>query len=439
MPLPQAERAKQESPIIEEVSESAREQRYDENLVKAFVSVGVQLWLIRHVETGEMIFVDETEYEIAMGEAPPVQRTTVAPSTAPGAGPGPRPFVDLTVPDAEGSAESDPDFALSLPPVRERLTEDARGQWELVHQVVGPDELLTLTDDRAVYYGLARRVVADEQELMAFFGAAEIRRYPTAWSESLVRFLINPYVRGVLLVVFLVGLFIELAAPGVGVFGMASLVALAVLLGAPALVGMAQWWDVMLVIVGILLVLVELFLLPGVGLAGMAGAVCLLVGIVGSFVSGDLATGSGGQTQLVTGLLTTLLAFFASGIALWLIGRQAHGLPILRRAVLSATVTDGSGDAGRPTLLRAMAAREHALEGRAVGRAISELRPSGKAEFDGRIYDARSIGPFVGAGAAVRLIRETGFGLEVEPVEDGPGAGPAEAGDGPDDDGSRTE
>src|SRR5690606_34714401 len=78
--LPATERAKLESPLLDEVVDSARRNHYDENLVQSFVSVGVELWLIENGETGEKVFVDREEYRAAIGEEPPSELTSITPT-----------------------------------------------------------------------------------------------------------------------------------------------------------------------------------------------------------------------------------------------------------------------------------------------------------------------------------------------------------------------
>ncbi|MCH6552458.1 MAG: hypothetical protein IH804_10705, partial [Planctomycetes bacterium] len=250
-PIPTTERAKLESPILAEVIDSARRNHYDENLVQAFISVGVELWLIEHIATGDRIFVDEQEYRAVFGDAPPRQLTPVAPPAA--SGPDPvRPWFNTLIPPADaGSALSEQlkaeiEFQQQRPPARARLGSADRINWRPVAQVVSDDRLLTVKPSEAVYYGLAAARVASDAELQAYFGATALRRYDRSWSESLVRFLTDPWVRVVLIVILVVGFFIELAAPGLGVFGAAAAASLLLLVGAPWLAGMAGWWELLL-------------------------------------------------------------------------------------------------------------------------------------------------------------------------------------------------
>ena len=420
VPIPATERAKVESPILAEVIHSARRNHYDEKLVQAFVSVGVELWLIENVETGQQVFADRQEYRTVFGDDPPQELTPVAPPKPVAATTQVRPWFESVVPAPEAGGEPvDPlelkkqiELQQDLPSSRPRLTEADRGEWKPIKQVVSQDRLLVVYPAEAIYYGLASAVIATDDELKAYFGARTVKRYDRAWSESLVRFLTNPIVMGVLIAVFLIALFLELAAPGSSVFGATAVASLLILIGAPWLAGMAQWWEILLIALGLVLIAVEFFVIPGFGVAGIAGAACLLVGMVGTFVSGDVRTPAG-QSELMVGLAATFTALFAAGVAFWLIFRQLETIPVLSRFVLKTEVGESQHATGGG-LLEAISAAPGALEPGDVGLAETDLRPAGRANFEGRLVDVKSVGAYIDRSAPVRVVSVGRFVIEVE-------------------------
>jgi membrane-bound ClpP family serine protease len=422
-PIPVTERAKLESPILSEVIDSARRNHYDEKLVQAFVSVGVELWLIENKKTGERIFVDRREYEMVMGDEAPSELTRVAPPPQPATSTPVSPWFDTSLPPTQ-IEEPDPDDRETLqrqieleqdrPSSRRVLTEGDRGQWKSLRQVVSNDRLLVLKPSEASYYGLSAAIIANDEQLKAYFGAQTVVRYDQAWSESLVQFLTNPIVRGVLLVIFVITLLIELAAPGLGVFGATAGVALLVVIGAPWLTGMAQWWEIVLIAVGLGLIAVELFVIPGFGIAGVSGAGCVLVGLIGTFVSDDLSSPAG-QSDLLQGLTATLAALFAAGVAAWFLFRQIETLPLLGRFILKTELPPAvPGTSSVPGLLEAIGSPRLPLQAGDTGIAETDLRPSGRADFDGRLVDVKSIGAYIERGARLRVTAVGPFGIEVE-------------------------
>ncbi|MHC4219561.1 MAG: NfeD family protein [Planctomycetota bacterium] len=303
----------------------------------------------------------------------------------------------------------------SRPSSRTRLSAADRDRWQPIKQVVSTDRLLVLKPQDAGTYGLATAVIANDDQLKAYLGAQTLTRYDRAWSESLAQFLINPIVRGVLLVIFVICLLVELAAPGMGVFGATSGVALLIVIGAPWLAGMAQWWEILLIILGLGLIAVELFVIPGFGVAGIAGAACLLVGLVGTFISDDLSTPAG-QSDLVTGVAATFTSLLAAGIAAWLLFRQIETLPLLGRFILKAEVSEAGGEG--PGMLEAIGGTaERPLEAGSTGVAETDLRPAGRANFDGRLVDVKSIGDYIDRGTRVRVVTVGRFAIEVEEAE----------------------
>ncbi len=413
--LPQTERAKLESPLLAEVIDSARRNHYDENLVQGFISVGVELWLIENKDTGQRVFVDRSEYATLFGDEPPTTMTPVGapnltntaitpwwntlfdPPNPGGIASGPQ----LT----EQELQAEIEFQQTLPSSRQRLTADQGNQWKVIGQVLTDDRLLTLKANEASHYGLVAAVVANEKDLTDFFGASRVIWFNESWSEGLVRFLLNPWTRGALIVVCILALFVELAT-GSGVFALLSIIALLILIGAPALVGMTQWWDILFIGLGIILIGLELFVVPGVGFAGVAGVVILLIGLIGTFISGDVTTAET-QRGLWIGLITVFAALFASACGLWVISRYVHTLPLFDRAILRAEVGTGDGpDVSSQSKL--------VLKAGDTGTTETDLRPSGRAIFGNRPIDVSSAGEYIAQGTLVRVVDASGLTILVE-------------------------
>lgn len=414
-PLPPAERAKIESPVLAEVVDSARRNHYDETLVRAFVSAPDEVWLLEHHATGERIFVGRQEYRDAFGNDPPASRGGGA-SRAPVQWEGVAlPRVDLsfrrgnTGPSNAAERDKEVEFLQTRPPVREPLTPAAAQQWRVVTQVDGAEELLVVYAPEARAFGLAEGIVADDRELAAFFGATQVTRYEEHAGDTLVRFLTSWPMRLFLVVVLLVGFFVETAAPGIGWFGGAAAVALLLLLGAPMLAGITTWWPLLLVLVGGTLVVIEVLFIPGVGVVGFLGAACIVIGLVASFVTAPLST-SEGQSDLASGVLVVVAGSVIAGVGAWAILRVLPRSRLMNAAVLHATV----GTDTAPSAWRIPGATAAAIAVGARGTAATPLRPVGKVDFGGRIAEVQAIGGFIEAGRAVVVVRSTPYAVEVE-------------------------
>jgi membrane-bound serine protease (ClpP class) len=212
-------------------------------------------------------------------------------------------------------------------------------------------------------------------------------------------------VRLVLVAAMLVCFLIELGTPGFGVFGLTGAAILIALVAVPTIAGMAEWWELLLIAIGLGLVAVELLVLPGTGIAGFLGAACLLTGLVFAFVGRDLGSAES-QASLLTGFFATLGSFALAGGAIWVLLRTSRNLQLFRSIVVDATVSS-------PSAIDPPAARTVAEIGM-VGEAITDLRPAGRASFGDRLFDVRSRGEWIPRGAKVKIVDRDSLGPVVE-------------------------
>lgn len=453
--LPDAEREKMLGPLLAEVVSSARINGYDEMLVQGLVRRGVELWLVEHKETGQRLFVNEAQYRLAVGgvgEAgqnieinrsivPTVPSATgrnagplapISPSS-PDAQPGPGQTAPTAtdptklIPAAPGTSEElveEVNDALQLSgavSTRPDLTSAAHaGRYKVVEYVSDGHGLVVLKAPELLRYGVARASAMNDEEVKPYFGAASVTRIEPAWSEGMVRFLTHPLFRGLLIVVLLVSLFIEMTHPGATIPGIVAVVALLALVIPPALIDMASWWEILAIVVGLLLLAVEIFVLPGFGVCGVLGLVLLFGGIIGTFVGqgSGLFPNTPQQTRDLTwGLSTVFVALLASGVALSFLWRSLPNLPILKNLIHNEKVLgDGtSSETATDELLAAMDPRGggdvHVGD---TGITLSPLRPSGRAQFGDRVVDAHADSGMLLSGTSVKVVRIEGLRIVVD-------------------------
>lgn len=399
--LPATERAKIESPVLAEVVDSARRNGYDEKLVQSMVSVRFALWELAERDSDRRIFVDANEYRRIFGEAPPLDRGRGATPTAPSSDP---PLDSETLQTVDLLQEFNPDRPVLGP-------EDA-GEWSLVGQVIGEEELLVVDPEDALRMGLSRATIGTEGELAAWFGSERVVRYDESWAERTTRFLTSWPIQAILVGIVVIGFFLEIAAPGTSIFGGAALLALAVLVGAPLLAGMGDWWSILLIVIGLLLIGIEIVLTPGVGIAGVSGALALVTGLVGAMVTADLGTSQANE-QITAAVAAITGAMLLGGAGAWWLARRSGGFWLFNRMILDA---QSGAIEGPPAAVMSDAP----LDGRSA-LAATDLRPSGRIEIDGALRAARSTTGWIDRGAGVRILREFAGELEVEPLEDEPG------------------
>lgn len=436
--LPETERQKILSPLIAEVVNSARRNGYDENLVQAMLMLDVELWLIENTDTGEQRFVTEREWRAVMDGDPPRVRATVSAGPAKGGSDQEEPSAapqrretperaetgtlqgEYEPPSDRVSPETVRDVLMAIQeaPTRAPLSESDRGKWRFVEYATDGRTLLVLGTAEMQRFGLATATVRNDDQLKAYFGASTLVRLNENWSEKLVRLMTHMVVRGVLVVVFLLAMFMELASPGLSIPGAVAAACLVGLLAPPLLIGAAGWWTVVAVGLGIALIVLEIFVIPGVAVAGLLGVALLIAGLVGSFMGGASSVSDG----VVHGLAIVLLAFFVAGVGMYFVGKFYGSFPVLNRLILS----DVSGDRDEgESMLAAMALESAAgapVAVGATGRALSSLRPAGMAQFGDRMVDVVSEVGFIDGGSVVRVVSVTPFRVGVEPVEGDEGA-----------------
>ncbi len=258
--------------------------------------------------------------------------------------------------------------------------------------VTARGKLLTLTTDEALELGIADfeastlRAALDELGLK---GVA-IEDSSTNWAEEVVRFLTNPIVSSLLVSVAMIGIIVEVRTPGFGIPGALGLSSLGLFLWGHWLVNLAGWEELLLAGVGILLLLVEAFVIPGFGIAGVLGILALLAGLTMSTIGEGASIDGliGAASRLGVSLVVAIVASLA--ILRYLPKTRAG-----RQLVLMTGLDAGSGYTSEPIA-------EHGLVGK-TGVAASTLRPAGIADIDGKRVDVVSDGDFIEPGEPIRV------------------------------------
>ena len=278
--------------------------------------------------------------------------------------------------------------------------------------VLEPGKLLTMTAREARDLGLIEHTAGSVDEVMELFGYEGFRKEEIdfTWSEALFRFLTHPTVSGLLLMIGVGGLYFEVRSPGFGLPGMIGLVALSLFFGARYVIGLSDWIDMLLVAVGLALIAIEIFALPGFGIFGLTGIVSLLVGLYLTLTNVPIPEYSwdfdrlrdAGITMIVAMLSYTVLA-----VALWQLlprTRMYTGL------VLTDAMNNELGYVITPEFEPDSAIGQE-------GKALSMLRPAGRGRFGDKTYSVVTRGDYIEAGAPIRIVEVRGNRYVVDPVK----------------------
>ncbi len=269
------------------------------------------------------------------------------------------------------------------------LTKDDKKKITSKKTIIAKGELLTMDDAEAFDLGFSQKSVKNLEEVLSFmnYGSLEIINIEESWSESLVRFL-QPFLP-ILMLIGIGAIYTELKAPGFGVPGITGIICLGLVFFNQYLVGLADYSELLIMLIGVLLLGVEEFILPGFGIAGIAGMVIIAAGMVLSFqdfVIPDPSLPWEGRL-LIKNLAQVLSSFiFAFLISLFML---RFVLPRFSKLVkgpyLDATLKHSHIDTTKSLEIKQ----------KDTGIAHTTLRPSGKVMINNKKIDAVTRGEFI--------------------------------------------
>ncbi len=267
-------------------------------------------------------------------------------------------------------------------------------------------KLITLTAKDAIQWKMADYIAPDLPAFLDSLGLAdkEIIYTKVNWAEKVVRFLTGPIISSALISLGLLGLFFEIKSPGWGLPGTVGLISLALFFGSHYIISLANSLEILLFVAGVILMLVEVFVIPGFGVAGIAGIVLLMAGIyfslLGAWDNLTLPDFGAAALQLAGALTVT----FVGGAVL---AKFFPKTTIWKKLSL--------GQEERPEEGYRVNVDYEQYIGK-TGRTVSPLRPSGVGLFDDQRLDIVSEGDFIEADRPVQIIRVEGYRLLVREI-----------------------
>ncbi len=298
-------------------------------------------------------------------------------------------------------------------------------------------KLLTLSAKQMIDWGVADfsllpeklvPITADEKEAgkwaaskellftLPFFKAipnAQVTSFKMDWKTKFFSFLGSPVVTSLLFLGLMIGFYMEVSTPGFGLPGIVGIVCLGLILMSSFSLQAASWFEFILLGVGVGMILVEIFLIPGFGFIGVIGIILAIAGLFGILLPGLKEVSFDFDTQTLNAAGEFLLHRLA-----WLSGTLVVGVVVIavlakyfvpRFGFLSPLVLKGEqvGYVSGPS-------RDTLPDLGAQGEVLSPLRPAGKVEISGEVYDAVSSGNFLEKGQRVKVIDVEGSKIVVE-------------------------
>lgn len=286
--------------------------------------------------------------------------------------------------------------------------------WRQGEAVAKPGEALRLSAEEARGLGVASQVVDnfDEFKQLYGFGAGQPREVKPNWALEFVEALASPGLAVALLVIGIVGIYIELHTPGLGLGGFIAVVAFMLFFWSKFLNGTAEWLEILLFLGGVFFLLMEMLVLPGFGIFGLGGGAMILAAIVLAGTTTWLPRTEDELSQLRTSLAVVVGGFVVALAAAMALRRYLPHAPILRDIILPAPSD------------KELIEREHrealadftTLIGH-QGTASTNLMPAGKATIEGRMIDVIADGDVIDRGTPVEVVSVRGTRVMVRAVK----------------------
>lgn len=264
--------------------------------------------------------------------------------------------------------------------------------------VVDSGKILTLTTEEAMHLRLCEGKASSIDEVANIVCGNDyvIEQYQPTKIEEAKGFLLSTTLRGLLIMIILGGIYFEMQTPGIG-FPTLVAVGAAILYFAPLYIdGLAANWEIVIFILGLVLLAVEIFIIPGFGVAGISGALCIIAGLTFSLIDNDgFSFDNVSVSEITNALLMVCISFTIGLIGCLLLSRHIVRTRKGPLAKLMLTTEQNVSDGYIGTV-----ANMESLVG-CIGTASTDLRPSGKVCINDKSYDAITSGMFISKGVQV--------------------------------------
>lgn len=268
-------------------------------------------------------------------------------------------------------------------------------------------QLVTLTSEEAVKYKMADTILTNLNDVLAYIGLknAKVVDVRSNWAEDVVRFLNNPIMASILIMIGFFGLLAEIKTPGWGLPGTAGLIALALFFGSSYILQLASIVEILMFVAGVILLLVEIFVIPGFGFAGISGIILIFASIFLSLIGSEPFITS---ESISVAIIQLTVALIAAIVLVFILAKFLPKTTVFSRLVLSEAEKTDAGFVSFPS--------DKSLLGK-TGKALTVLRPAGIAEIDGKKYDVIADNEYIEPGKPVKVIRVEGIKVVVQEVK----------------------
>ncbi len=269
-------------------------------------------------------------------------------------------------------------------------------------------KVITFTTSEAIKHGYCEAQVESIEEILNRnkIKDYELHRFQLGVTEKIIAIFLNPFISGILILVILGGIYFELQTPGVGFPLFAAITALVLYLVPYYLSGLAEYWEIIALFIGILLLLAEVFIIPGFGVAGISGITLVVVSMVLIMLNNDFFNFEFvPMGDIVMATFATVGGISGGMLLLIFGGARLTDTKAFKRISLNDSQESSQGFS--------VNSNTQAMMGK-KGLAHTILRPSGKVLIEDQVYDAFTRGEFVEKGESIEVIGTEGVTLRVK-------------------------
>ena len=276
----------------------------------------------------------------------------------------------------------------------------------VVPNVADSGKILTFTTQEALKYGYCDGTAENIREIIKKESGNQpyelVKFKPTAW-DNIKGFLMSPFFQGILIMLIIGGIYFELQSPGIG-FALGVAITAAVLYFAPLYIdGLAANWEIILFVVGLILIGLEIFVVPGFGITGISGIFLVVSGLILSLLNNVNFDFKPIHPADSSKAILTVIGGLTLGFGLIIyLSNKIGSKGLFKKLALETTLENKKGYIGvQPEGVNIVGKK---------GIAYTVLRPSGKVKVDEKVYDAVSVnGVFIEKGTQIIVVRyETG-------------------------------
>lgn len=265
-----------------------------------------------------------------------------------------------------------------------------------IEGIIAEGKLLTLSTSEALNFGVINGSFSTKDEILLNMGweNAEVVHLQELWQESVLRFLAHPVVSSIMMLMMLGGLYFELQSPGIGFAGMVAGIGAMMFFAPLYIMGLAQSWEIVLFFIGVVLIIIEIFFIPGFGVAGGLG-ISLVIFSLGASLIGNIGFRFPPLEHISLAVWTLTITLVIGILLLMSLARYLPQNQMFSRLVLMESTDRNTGYTSAKSLDDLIGME---------GVTITPLRPSGVILVDDRRIDVISDGEFVENGARVRVV-----------------------------------